>query len=354
MRPIRVLMIAPSMSIVGGQSIQADRLRRYIGERPDVELSFLAFDGPLPEELESLPFVRTVLRSAIYLLLLFARSWRYDVLHVFTASCWSYALWSLPALAAAKLYRRKIVLNYRDGRAEDHLKNWWLAVSTLRRMDAVVAPSGYLVDVFARYGIECRAIYNVIDCEDFIHRQRSVLRPRFLHNRGMEPLYNIPCALRAFALVQQRYPDASLTIAGDGPIRGEVEALSAELKLENTRFTGMIPNAQMPELLNQADLYLTTPNLDCMPGSLLECYASGLPVIATKAGGIPWIATDRETAMLAEIDDHEAVARAALLLLEDSHLVEQITAQAYEECRTRYSGHDLAKKWAELYRALAS
>jgi glycosyltransferase involved in cell wall biosynthesis len=354
MRPVRVLLIAPSMRIIGGQSVQANRLRHYIGKHPGVELSFLAFDAHLPAAIARLPLIRTVVRCVVYWVILFSRAWRYDVLHVFTASYWSYTLWSIPALLAAKLYRKKIVLNYRDGRAEDHLRHWRSAALTIRRMDAVVAPSGYLCDVFKQFGIGCRAIYNVIDRENFIYRRRSVLRPEFLHNRGMEALYNIPTTLRAFAIVQSKYPAATLTMLSDGPMRAELEQLAGTLKLRNTRFAGSIPNSQMTQWLDKADIYLTTPDIDNMPGSLLECYASGLPVVATKAGGIPYIAVDGETALLAECGDHQGVADAALRLLGDPTLVEKITSAAYEQCLTLYAGEEIARQWVALYKELVS
>jgi glycosyltransferase involved in cell wall biosynthesis len=342
------------MRIIGGQSVQADRLRHYIGKQPDVDLSFLCFDAPLPALIGGIPFVRTILRCLIYWVVLFATAWQYDVLHVFTASYWSYTLWSMPALLAAKLYRKKIVLNYHDGRAEDHLRHWRSAAFTIRRMDAVVAPSGYLCDVFERFGLRCRAIYNVIDCKNFTYRRRCALRPEFLHNRGMEALYNIPTTLRAFAIVQQKYPDATLTILGDGPLRAELEQLAESLMLRNARFVGWVPNSQMAQWLDQADIYVTTTDIDNMPISILECYASGLPVIATKAGGIPYIAVDGETALLAELGDHQGVANAALRLLGDPALVEKITSRASEQCRTRYAGDEIARQWAELYKELVS
>jgi glycosyltransferase involved in cell wall biosynthesis len=354
MRRIRVLLIAPSMRIVGGQSVQANRLRHYIGTRPEVNLSFLCFDAPLPAAIGRIPLVRTIVRYLIYWGVLVARAWKYDVLHVFTASYWSYTLWSIPALLTAKIYRKKIILNYRDGRAEDHLRHWRSAALTIRWMDVIVAPSGYLCDVFAQFGMRCRSICNVIDRENFIYRRRSVLRPEFLHNRGMEALYNIPTTLGAFAIVQQKYPNATLTILGDGPMRVELEQLATNLKLRNTRFVGSIPNSKMPQWLDKADIYLTTPDIDCMPGSLLECYASGLPVVATKAGGIPYIAVDGETALLAECGDHKGVAEAALQLLCDPALVEKITSTAYEHCRTRYAGEEIALQWVGLYKELVS
>ncbi len=87
-----------------------------------------------------------------------------------------------------------------------------------------------------------------------------------------------------------------------------LEQLAKDLQLRNTRFVGRVPHDQIAELYDSADVYLTSPNIDCMPGSLLECFASGLPIVATRAGGIPYIVKDRESGLLVDIDDHEALA----------------------------------------------
>jgi L-malate glycosyltransferase len=279
------------------------------------------------------------------------RAWHYDILHVFSASYYSYTLWTLPALLFAKLYRKKIILNYRDGQAEDHLKNWRTAIPTIRMMDRIVTPSGFLVDVFAKFDLKAQAIFNIIEMNGFKFRQRGKLRPVFLHNRILEPLYNIECALRAFSIVQSRYPDAVLTVAHDGFLRPTLEQFAKDIGLRNTTFVGRVPHPKVPDLYDAADIYITTPDFDCMPGSLLECFASGLPVIATKAGGIPYIASHLETALLVPCNDHEAMANWALRLLEDEDLVKGLTARAFEECK-RYSPGPVQRQWSELYHKL--
>ena len=65
-----------------------------------------------------------------------------------------------------------------------------------------------------------------------------------------------------------------------------------------------------------------------MPTSVLEAYASGLPVVATAAGGVPAILTDGEHGLLAPADDHQAVAAGVLRLLADPALVTRLTVQA--------------------------
>ena len=308
------------------------------------------FIGPF-RALQSIRYVRTILTFLSYMPLVLWNVPRYEILHIFSASYWSYTLWSMPPLLLGKLLGKKVILNYRSGEAEDHLTRWRSAVPTIRFADVIVAPSGYLVDVFAYFGLKVQSIYNIIDPGKFRYRQRSKLRPVFLHNRGLEPLYNVQCTLRAFQIVQRKYPDAALTVAHDGSLRPSLEALARELGLHNTTFIGSVPQNKIPELYDSADLYLTSPDLDCMPGSLLECYASGIPLVATKAGGIPYIVRDNETGLLVDCNDHEAMAACALRLLEDEQLVTRITRQGREEL-DKYSGRSVRDQWVRLYRDL--
>src|ERR1035438_1863762 len=255
-RPIRVLLIAPSFEILGGQAVQASRLMACLSREPSLRMAFQPINPHLPGWLRQIKYVRTAGTFLLYVSNLLFRVWRYDILHVFSASYYSYTLWTLPALFFAKLYGKKIILNYRDGQAEDHLKNWRSAIPTIRRMDAVVTPSGFLVDVFAKFGIQARSIFNIIEMDHFKFRPRSHLRPIFLHNRILEPLYNIECALRAFAIVQLRYPEAVLTVAHDGPLRASLEKFSSGIGLRNTTFVGRVPHPKVPGLYDSVDIYI--------------------------------------------------------------------------------------------------
>ena len=350
-RPIRVLLIAPSFEILGGQAVQASHLMKYMRRDPSIEMSFQPINPHLPAWLRQIRYVRTVFTFILYIFSLLFRVWKYDILHVFTAAYWSYSLWTLPAFFFAKLYRKIIILHYHDGQAEDHLRTWRTAIPTLRRMDALVTPSGFVRDVFAKFGLEAQAIFNIIEMDPYKYRQRSRLRPIFLHNRIQEPLYNIECSLRAFAIVQSRYPEATLTLSHDGFLQPSLKKFAQDIGLRNTTFIGRVPFPKIADLYDSVDIYITSPNFDCMPGSLLECFASGLPVIATAAGGIPYIATHMETAILVPCNDHEAMANWALRLLEDEELVRRLTMRAYKEL-DRYSPSASQQQWSALYHKL--
>src|SRR6185369_15235720 len=106
-----------------------------------------------------------------------------------------------------------------------------------------------------------------------------------------ESLYNIPCTLRAFRLVQERYSDATLTLVGGGTQDAALRALARQLGLRHVTFVGRVLPDDIWRYYAEADIYLQTPDIDNMPTSVLEAYASGCPVVATEAGGVPAILT---------------------------------------------------------------
>ena len=352
---IRVCLVGPSMDILGGQAVQVTRLLRRLRELNGIEVDFLPVNPRLPGPLrllQRIKYVRTITTSIVYFASLLTRLRKYDVIHAFSASYTSYLLAPLPAMIVARLYGKRIVLNYRSGEAPDHLARSPLAVRTMRLADEIVVPSAYLVAVFAQFGLGARAILNFVDLDALDHRERTQIQPVFLSNRNLEPLYNVACTLRAFAIVQQQATDAKLTVVGDGSERGALEALTRELSLRNVEFVGKVPPQRMREFYRAADVYLNSPNIDNMPNSIIEAFASGLPVVTTNAGGIPFIVTDGETGFMVACNDHEGLARRALELLRNPALAHEVAARAHDICLRRYVWNAVAAEWERLYRGL--
>ncbi len=354
-RPVRVCILAPSLDQVGGQSRQAERLINGLASEPSLEIGFIPHNPRLPGPLrllQRIKYLRTVVTTAAYWLIVASRLWRYDVAHVYSASYYSYLLSVLPVIVLGKLYGKKVLLNYHSGEAEDHLANWRLtAVPFIRRADMIVVPSSYLVDVFARFGLAARVIHNVVDPEQLRYRERQPVRPLFLTNRLHEPLYNVQCVLRAFALVQERYPDASLTVAGDGSLRSDLESLARELGLRNTSFVGLVPSSRMAALYDAADIYVMATNIDNMPGSVIECLTCGLPVVTTDAGGVRYIVKHDESALIVPLNDHVALATQAMRLLEEDGLAVRLARNGRASAR-HYAWPTVRTEWLEAYQAL--
>lgn len=352
---LRVLIVAPSLEILGGQAVQASRLVERLRDEPSIDVSFLPVNPTLPgalRKLQAIKYVRTVVTSLLYWGLLLARVRKFDVIHVFSASYLSFVLAPTPAILVARLYGKKIVLNYRSGEAADHLRRWRrTAIPTIRMVDEIAVPSGYLVDVFAQFELVSRSISNFVDLDRFSFRERWPASPVFLSNRNLEPLYNVGCVLRAFAIIQRQLPAAKLIVAGDGSQRGSLEALARQLKLRNVEFLGRVAPEEMPALYGAADVYLNAPNIDNMPGSIIEAFASGLPVVTTGAGGIPYIVDDKSTGLMIRCGDYEAMARLALNLFKDKSLWHQMTTEALEEC-DKYQWDAVKNDWLKLYHEL--
>ena len=354
-KPIRILVVAPSLRILGGLALQAKYLLEHMEQEPLVQVTFLPHNPRLPGPLrlvQKIKLLRTILTSLIYCTNLMVRVPGHDIIHVFTASYYSFLLAFVPAILAGRFFGRKVMLNYHSGKAEVHLRYWTrTAVPIIKLADEIIVPSPYLVEVFRKFGLSAYAISNVLD-ERFKFRERETLRPIFLSNRNLDPLYNVACILRAFARIQQKFPDAKLTIAGHGSQRRELESLARRLKLRNVDFRGHVPPEKMCELYDEADIFLNSSNIDNMPGSILESFACGTPVVSTNAGGIRWIVSHGKTGLLVPKNDDEAMASLAIQLLETPELAQQLARNAYQECPA-YKWEAVREKWLTAYQRLA-
>jgi glycosyltransferase involved in cell wall biosynthesis len=115
-------------------------------------------------------------------------------------------------------------------------------------------------------------------------------------------------------------------------------------------FVGQVPPSGIARYYADADVYLQAPSIDNMPLSVLEAFASGLPVVSTAVGGVPAILTDGVHGLLAPDNDDEKLAAQALRLLEQPALARQLAAAAYETCG-QYGWRVVREGWLSAYRA---
>ena len=351
-------LVAPSLSILGGQAVAAQRLLERLGAVRELEVGFVPHDprsNAFLRLLQRVKYVRTIATTVAYVASLLRKLPAYDVVHVFSASYWSFVLAPTPAILIGKLLGKRVIVNYRSGEAEDHLRRWRrTAVSTLRLADAVVAPSGYLVEVFSRFGIAAEAIANFVDPDAVRFRERTELRPVFLSNRNFQALYNVPCVLRAFAIIQATIPDARLIVIGDGRERAHVHETARALALRNVEFIGAVRPEAMGRWYDEADVYLNASDIDNMPNSIIEAFACGLPVVTSRAGGIPYVVEHERNGLLVDRGDHEALAGAALRLLGDPALARRLIAHGLRDVEEQYTWDAVRARWTKLYQRLAA
>ena len=208
----------------------------------------------------------------------------------------------------------------------------------LKKVDAISVPSGFLRDVFGEaFNMKTTIVPNIADLNQFKYRQRKPVRPKLLVTRTLEEMYNVACVIKAFKRVHDHFPDSSLGIVGDGSQRSALEKLVAGLNLKDCiTFYGKVEHAKIQDYYNQYDIFINASNVDNQPGVILEAFASGLPVVSTKAGGIPYMVEDGVTGFLVEKEDWRTLAERVIQLLKEPELALALANNARMECQ-KYS-----------------
>lgn len=352
---LRILLVGPLPPPGGGMANQTRQLAELLrGEGASVEV--VRVNAPYrPAWAERLKGVRALFRLLPFLAALWRGAGRADVAHVMANSGWSWHLFAAPAIWIARLRGVPVVVNYRGGEAGAFLARAAGVVrASMRRAALLAVPSGFLQQVFGGHGMPARVVPNIIDLGRFHPADPPRVpgqAPHLLVARNLEAIYGNDTALRAFALLSQHYPAATLTLAGAGPEADSLAALARELGVaDRVRFPGRLDRDEMAALYRDADLMLNASRVDNMPNAILEAMASGVPVITTDAGGIPFIVEQGRTAMLVPVDDAAALATATREVLDDAALRAALVSQGLAEVE-RYRWSSVQAQLLAAYQA---
>lgn len=171
-----------------------------------------------------------------------------------------------------------------------------------------VAPSGYLKQVFENEGFSnVIHVPNTIQIENYEFKKRENFHPKLLWVRAFASIYNPKMAVKVLAELQKMYPNASLTMVGpdkDGSL--ETTKQFADSINIQVNFTGKLAKVEWWKLAAEHDIFINTTHFDNTPVSVMEAMALGLPVVSTNVGGIPFLLSNKENAIL--VDDDNAIA----------------------------------------------
>lgn len=243
-----------------------------------------------------------------------------------------------------------------------HSVNRWL-LSPLA--DAINACARFSADAlaqndgFPRHRIE--VILNGIDVSRYTHLpDRASLRAQLglapnrryvLTVARFHPVKDHATLLKAFAQVAAQRNDVDWLLAGDGPLRGELESLAESLNVRaRVHFLGV--RHDIPELMRAADIFAMTSLSEAASLTLMEAMASGLPVVVTAVGGNPELVSDGVDGLLVPRGDIPATTRALLRLLDDSCLAQSLGTAARQRAERHFRLEHTIAAYAELYRRL--
>lgn len=349
---LRIGLVGPLPPPSGGMANQTRQLSELL-TREGHQVEVIQVNAPYhPAWIGHIRGIRAAARLLPYLWRLWSAAGRVQLFHVMANSGWSWHLFAAPAVAIAKLRGIGAVVNYRGGGADGFFARSFRQVRrTLKRTDAVVVPSGFLQEVFERYGTTAAVVPNIIDLTRFSPTQdgQDPRAPHLVVTRNLEPIYDVATAIRAFQLVKARYPTARLTVAGSGPERANLEALTRGLGLDDAiTFTGRLDNKEIASLYRTASVMINPSRVDNMPISILEALASGVPVVSTNVGGIPYLVESGITALLVPPEEPKAMAEAVLHILDEPAFAQRLIRAGLETVLA-YSWPNVRDRWMAVY-----
>jgi glycosyltransferase involved in cell wall biosynthesis len=334
---LRIGLIGPLPPPSGGMANQTLQLAKLLRE-DEATVELIQVNRPYnPQWIGKFQGIRAAFRLLPYLLQLWRSANEVQLFHVMANSGWSWHLFAVPAIWIASIRGTPVIVNYRGGEADTFLtKAFFWVKPSLDRADAIIVPSGFLKAVFGKRGFSTNIVPNIIDLSRFragSSFEASVKAdfPRIIVTRNLEQIYDNATALRAFSRVRRTFSGAKLTLAGSGPERQALEKLATELGVADAvTFTGRVDNEGMAALYHSADIMVNPSQVDNMPISVLEALASGVPVVSTNVGGVPYLVEHEKTALLVPAQDPEAMANAILVLLNDPTKADQIRKAGFE------------------------
>jgi glycosyltransferase involved in cell wall biosynthesis len=352
---LKVAIVGPPLAVLfGGQEVQAGALLAHWQKDAEVTAFFVASRPAFPKALSLLNrvrYFRTLARLPLYVGNLFRAVSNVDIVHVFAGSFGTFLIATAPAFMVARLCGRRILIHYHSGRGNEHLIRSTLAGFMLSACDAVVVPSEYLAASFRMHGISPVVVPNLVDLNRYSYRRRDPLQPRLLCTRNLEAHYGIDIVVRAFARVQREFPEASLCLVGNGQQAAEIRRLVGKLALNHVQFMGAVHPDRMPLVYDQWDIFVNGSYIDCAPVSILEAFCSGLPVVTTAAGGIPYLVEHERTGLLCPPGNWAALAQGVIDLLHNPNLGGSLAEHARQQAGL-HSWRSLRTPWLRVYRAI--
>ena len=280
----------------------------------------------------------------------------YEVAHVDVFSGQAF-LWAESVCWVLRMIGKPYVLTLHGGNLPAFAQRWSGRVQRLlHSAAAVTAPSLFLLQEMRPYRSNIRVLPNPLDLNSYRFRIRKRPQPHILWLRALHSIYNPSLALKAMALLDVDFPNSRLTMVGPDKGDGSLQRLQQLLArlgfAERVTLPGGVPKSEVPKWMNEGDIFLNTTNVDNSPVSVLEAMASGMCVVSTNVGGIPYLLENERDGLLVPPDDPEAMAMAIRRLLTEPTLAERLSASARKKAE-QYDWSVILPQWEALLISVA-
>ncbi len=237
---------------------------------------------------------------------------------------------------------------------------------SLRKLDYRIGVSDAMVDQLITRGFDPDRLFAIYNGLDFTPHPVSMNREEFFRSVGLQtdsnsvvagiaarlnPVKDIPTLVRAFAKAHKTHPELRLLIAGDGAQMAMLQRLAAELGVSDTVcFAGWLTDVD--SFYNAIDINTLTSLSETFPYSLTEGARAGLPTIASRVGGVPYLIDHGVNGLLFEAGDVDTLAEHLSALAADAGLRRRLGRRLLDKARTEYSLETTIHRQLEIYQTI--
>lgn len=274
---------------------------------------------------------------------------RYDVIIIQLFSYRAFLLEDV-VIRLGKLLGKKTIAVIRGGAFPEFYNkfpNW--TESVLNRCDKIETPSLYIQKYLLAKGFLVGYTPNFIDQTYFPFNWENTTQPKLLWVRAFHDIYKPELAINCVANLVAAFPNLHLTMVG--PDQGKLEyckSLIKSLNIEkNITITGPIPNHELNTYYKSHQIFLTTTSYESFGVALVEAACSGIPMVSTKVGEIPFMWQHGEEMLMAKDGDQQAFDTQVRLLLSDEVLRKKLSVNAQNRA-VKYTWEHIKNKWNKL------
>lgn len=354
----------------GGAKTHVHTLLMNLYKTPGVEVTMVTFmDGPFTEEAKALGIPTLVLpgRNLIRTYRILKKMIEqdgYQIIHCHGAR--GNMMGALLRLATGVPVVTTVHSDYRldyMGRPLSRLTYGTINTIALRLLDFRIGVSDAMVDLLISRGFDPDRLFAIYNGLDFTPRPASMDRPSYWKSVGadwpvdcvvagiaarLNPVKDLATLIRGFAKARESCPQLRLLIAGDGEQKNELQALTVSLGVEHeVCFAGWV--SDIDTFYRSIDINTLTSLSETFPYALTEGARAGLPTVASRVGGVPYLIDHGINGFLFEAGDAEGLARHLSLLAGDATLRAHMGRRLYQKGVNKYSLESTLERQLEIY-----
>ncbi|MBL7771373.1 MAG: glycosyltransferase family 4 protein [Chitinophagaceae bacterium] len=270
------------------------------------------------------------------------------VVDVFSGKAFLFALWCTQASSWFK--KRKIILVLRGGKlAEHYAERKHDFQKLLKRAHKVVTPSLFLQQEFSASFPTISYLPNFVNLEQFPFQREGRNKYQILWVRSFASIYQPQLAIQIVHALHKKFPEASLTMIGpdDGLLESSKQLATSLKIIHRIQFVGPVNHSQLAAYYHRHGIYLNTTQYESFGNALMEAASSGIPIVSSAVGEIPFLWKHKLTAMLAQQQETSAFVNCIEALWQDTRLTEAICIAARKRSEA-FSWEHVEPMWKAL------